>query len=37
MVLCGAIADMQAPPDLTESGCKVHLVETKSAIGGHIA
>jgi heterodisulfide reductase subunit A-like polyferredoxin len=37
MVVGGGIAGMQAALDLAESGFKVHLVETKSAIGGHMA
>ena len=37
MVVGGGIAGMQASLDLAESGFKVYLVETKSAIGGHMA
>ncbi len=37
MVVGGGIAGMQASLDLAESGYKVHLVEKKSAIGGHMA
>ncbi|MFQ5575409.1 MAG: FAD-dependent oxidoreductase [Anaerolineae bacterium] len=37
MVVGGGIAGMQAALDLAESGFKVHLVEKKSAIGGHMA
>jgi heterodisulfide reductase subunit A-like polyferredoxin len=37
MVVGGGIAGMQASLDLAESGYKVYLVETKSAIGGHMA
>src|SRR5574342_526383 len=37
MVVGGGIAGMQAALDLAESGFKVYLVETKSAIGGHMA
>lgn len=37
MVVGGGIAGMQASLDLADSGYKVHLVEKKSAIGGHMA
>jgi len=37
MVVGGGIAGMQASLDLAASGYKVHLVEAKSAIGGHMA
>jgi heterodisulfide reductase subunit A-like polyferredoxin len=37
MVVGGGIAGMQASLDLAEAGYKVNLVETKSAIGGHMA
>ncbi len=37
LVVGGGIAGMQASLDLAESGYKVHLVEKKSAIGGHMA
>ncbi len=37
MVVGGGIAGIQASLDLTEAGYKVYLVETKSAIGGHMA
>ncbi len=37
MVVGGGIGGMQASLDLAESGFKVYLVETKSAIGGHMA
>jgi heterodisulfide reductase subunit A-like polyferredoxin len=37
MVVGGGIAGMQASLDLAEAGYKVHLVEAKSAIGGHMA
>jgi ferredoxin len=37
MVVGGGIAGMQASLDLAESGFKVYLVESKSAIGGHMA
>jgi heterodisulfide reductase subunit A-like polyferredoxin len=37
MVVGGGIAGMQAALDLAEQGFKVYLVETKSAIGGHMA
>ncbi len=37
MVVGGGIAGIQASLDLAESGFKVYLVETKSAIGGHMA
>ena len=37
LVVGGGIAGMQASLDLAESGFKVYLVETKSAIGGHMA
>ena len=33
MVVGGGIAGMQASLDLADQGFKVHLVETKSAIG----
>jgi len=36
-VVGGGIAGMQASLDLAESGFKVYLVESKSAIGGHMA
>ncbi len=37
MVVGGGIAGIQASLDLAEAGFKVYLVETKSAIGGHMA
>src|SRR5512137_2566474 len=37
MVVGGGIAGMQASLDLAEQGFKVYLVESKSAIGGHMA
>ncbi len=37
MVVGGGIAGMQAALDLADQGYKVHLVERKSAIGGHMA
>jgi heterodisulfide reductase subunit A-like polyferredoxin len=37
MVVGGGIGGMQAALDLAEAGIKVYLVETKSAIGGHMA
>ena len=37
MVVGGGIAGMQASLDLAESGFKVYLVESQSAIGGHMA
>jgi heterodisulfide reductase subunit A-like polyferredoxin len=37
LVVGGGIAGMQASLDLADQGYKVHLVETKSAIGGHMA
>ncbi len=37
MVIGGGIAGMQASLDLAEAGYRVYLVETKSAIGGHMA
>jgi len=37
MVVGGGIAGMQASLDLAEAGYQVNLVETKSAIGGHMA
>ena len=37
MVVGGGIAGMQASLDLAEQGFKVYLIETKSAIGGHMA
>jgi heterodisulfide reductase subunit A-like polyferredoxin len=37
MVVGGGIAGMQASLDLADQGFKVYLVETKSAIGGHMA
>ncbi len=37
MVIGGGIAGMQASLDLAEAGFKVYLVESKSAIGGHMA
>lgn len=37
MVVGGGIAGMQTSLDLAEAGYKVHLVEKKSAIGGHMA
>ncbi len=37
MVVGGGVAGMQASLDLAEAGFKVYLVESKSAIGGHMA
>jgi len=37
MVVGGGIAGIQAALDLADQGFKVHLVEKKSAIGGHMA
>ncbi|NIS80183.1 MAG: FAD-dependent oxidoreductase [Anaerolineales bacterium] len=37
LVIGGGIAGMQASLDLADQGYKVHLVEKKSAIGGHMA
>ncbi|MEE8391043.1 MAG: FAD-dependent oxidoreductase, partial [Anaerolineae bacterium] len=37
MVVGGGIAGMQSSLDLAEAGYKVYMVETKSAIGGHMA
>ncbi|MCP4090307.1 MAG: FAD-dependent oxidoreductase, partial [Gammaproteobacteria bacterium] len=37
MVVGGGIAGMQTSLDLANAGYKVHLVEKKSAIGGHMA
>ena len=37
LVVGGGIAGMQASLDLADQGYKVHLAETKSAIGGHMA
>ncbi|NLE46567.1 MAG: FAD-dependent oxidoreductase [Chloroflexi bacterium] len=37
LVVGGGIAGIQSALDLAEAGYKVHLVETKSAIGGHMA
>jgi len=37
LVVGGGIAGMQASLDLAEQGFRVHLVESKSAIGGHMA
>jgi NADPH-dependent glutamate synthase beta subunit-like oxidoreductase/NAD-dependent dihydropyrimidine dehydrogenase PreA subunit len=37
LVVGGGIAGMQASLDLADQGFRVHLVETKSAIGGHMA
>ena len=37
LVLGGGIAGMQASLDLAEQGFRVYLVESKSAIGGHMA
>jgi len=37
MVVGGGIGGMQAALDLAEAGFKVYLVESKSAIGGHMA
>jgi NADPH-dependent glutamate synthase beta subunit-like oxidoreductase/NAD-dependent dihydropyrimidine dehydrogenase PreA subunit len=37
MVVGGGIAGMQASLDLADAGYNVHLVEKKSAIGGHMA
>ncbi len=37
MVVGGGIAGMQASLDLAEQGFKVYLVESQSAIGGHMA
>ena len=37
LVVGGGIAGMQTSLDLAEQGFRVHLVENKSAIGGHMA
>ncbi|MEA3335777.1 MAG: FAD-dependent oxidoreductase [Chloroflexota bacterium] len=37
MVVGGGIAGMQSSLDLADAGYKVYLVETQSAIGGHMA
>ncbi|MFO7741149.1 MAG: FAD-dependent oxidoreductase [Anaerolineae bacterium] len=37
MVVGGGVAGIQASLDLAEAGYKVYLIETKSAIGGHMA
>ncbi|MCJ7825224.1 MAG: FAD-dependent oxidoreductase, partial [Anaerolineales bacterium] len=37
MVVGGGIAGMQASLDLADQGYRVYLVESKSAIGGHMA
>ena len=37
MVVGGGIAGMQTSLDLANAGYKVHLIEKKSAIGGHMA
>ncbi len=37
MVVGGGIAGMQTSLDLADAGYKVHLIEKKSAIGGHMA
>src|SRR3990172_12705619 len=37
LVVGGGIAGMQASLDLADQGYLVHLVERKSAIGGHMA
>ncbi len=37
MVVGGGVGGIQAALDLAESGFKVYLVESKSAIGGHMA
>jgi heterodisulfide reductase subunit A-like polyferredoxin len=37
LVVGGGIGGMQAALDLAEAGIKVYLVESKSAIGGHMA
>jgi heterodisulfide reductase subunit A-like polyferredoxin len=37
MVIGGGIAGMQTSLDLADAGYKVHLIEKKSAIGGHMA
>jgi heterodisulfide reductase subunit A-like polyferredoxin len=37
LVVGGGIAGMQASLDLADQGFKVHLVEARSAIGGHMA
>jgi heterodisulfide reductase subunit A-like polyferredoxin len=37
MVVGGGVAGIQASLDMAEAGYKVYLVETKSAIGGHMA
>lgn len=37
MVVGGGIAGMQTSLDLADAGYKVHLLEKKSAIGGHMA
>ena len=36
LVVGGGIAGMQTSLDLADTGYKVHLVEKKSAIGGHM-
>jgi len=37
MVVGGGIGGIQASLDLAEAGFKVYLVESQSAIGGHMA
>src|SRR5210317_2602034 len=37
LVVGGGISGIQASLDLADSGYKVYLVESKSAIGGHMA
>ena len=37
MVVGGGIAGVQASLDLADSGYKVYMVESKSAIGGHMS
>ncbi|MEE8120128.1 MAG: FAD-dependent oxidoreductase, partial [Anaerolineales bacterium] len=37
LVVGGGIAGMQASLDLADQGFRVYLVESKSAIGGHMA
>ena len=37
LVVGGGIAGIQASLDAAEAGFKVHLVEKRSAIGGHMA
>ncbi|MCK5316969.1 MAG: NAD(P)-binding protein, partial [Anaerolineales bacterium] len=37
MVVGGGIAGMQASLDLADQGYRVYLVESQSAIGGHMA